>query len=99
MMKRTEGLTRDEINSFLYQVGEARDAWIARGRKGDLEELEFDRKVIARFNPSGMKHFDDTLYFVYSDVKIYEKGRKDEAKKIESMTMEQKLHGTKPLAS
>jgi hypothetical protein len=90
--KRNEGLTREEVNNFLNEITDAKQAWIENGR-GPLAEIEVERHVIERFNKAGMKDFDDTKYFIYNDVRVYEKGTKEHAKARENMTMEEKLHG------
>ncbi len=92
--KDSEGLSREEINLFLNEVSDARDEWMRKGR-GPLPEIEVDRKVIERFNRSGMDSFDETLCFIYQDVKVFEKGKKEEALRRENMTMEEKIHGRK----
>lgn len=82
------------MNGFLFDISSARDEWLQNGR-GELSEIEVDRRVIERFNRQDMKNFDNTLYFIYQDVKVFEKGRKEEALRKERQSMEEKVHGRK----
>lgn len=85
-----EGITRQQKNEFLEAVAMA----LADVEPGQgLPEIEVDRKVIAHFNRANMADFDDSLCFLYHNVKVYEKGRKEEAKKLERMSVEERNFG------
>lgn len=89
--KPLEGVTRQEKNEFMEMVAEA----ISDGPKdgNPMPEIEAERRVIEHFNKAGMKDFDSSLYFIYHNVKVFEKGRKDEAKKLERMSVEERNFG------
>lgn len=78
--------TREELGLFLDEIHMA---------KASGEDIEAPRKIILHFNRNNMKGFDSVGYFVYDTVKIYEAGRKEEAKKQDALTSEQKVFGGK----
>ena len=85
------GITRDDKNAFLEAVSVALSDGPVDGNV--MPEIEAEREVIAHFNRQNMKDFDSALYFIYHNVKVFEKGRMEEAKKLERMTMEQRNFG------
>jgi hypothetical protein len=87
----SQSITRDELNKFLDDVSVA----IAEGPKDGepLPEIEADLKVISHFNKAGMKEWNKTYCFIYHNVKVYETGKKEHAKRMERMTIEEKVFG------
>ena len=89
--EKAQGITREQKNAFLEAVSIALSDGPEDGNV--MPEIEAEREVIAHFNKANMKDFDSALCFIYHNVKVFEKGRKEEAKKLERMTVEQKNFG------
>jgi hypothetical protein len=86
-----QSLTRDELNKFLDDVSIALSNGAAEGESHP--EVEADLKVIKHFNKAGMKAWEKSYYFIYHDVKVFEAGKKEQAKRMERMTIEEKVFG------
>jgi hypothetical protein len=86
-----KGITRDELNKFLDDVSVALNMGPENGEA--LPEIEADLKVIKHFNKTGMTGWDKSYCFIYNNVKVYEAGKKDIAKRMEKMSIEEKVFG------
>ncbi len=86
-----KGITRDELNKFLDDVSTA----LAMGKENGnaMPEIEADLKVIEHFNKNGMNAWNKSYFFIYHNVKVYETGKKEVAKRMEKMTIEEKVFG------
>lgn len=88
---KESSITRDELNKFLDDVSVALSMGPEEGEP--IPEIEADLKVITHFNKNGMKDWNKALYFIYHGVKVYEAGKKEIAKRMEKMTIEEKVFG------
>lgn len=89
--KVEKGLTRAEKNEFLEKISTAIELGPEAGEA--LPEIEVPRKVIEHFNRANMKDFNDTHFFVYHNVRVYEEGKRDMSKKTEKLTVEERQFG------
>ena len=87
----TTGPTRDDLNRFSELIARALEA----KKEKETPEIEVPRRVVEYFNKTNLKGFDEVGYFVFNGVKVYERGKKEEAKRKDSETIEQKMHGGK----
>lgn len=87
----TQSITRDELNKFLDDVSYALQMGAPEGEV--MPEIEAPLSTIQHFNKLGMKDWSKTYYFIYNNVKVYEAGKKEDAKRMEKMTIEQKVFG------
>ena len=89
--KAEKGITRAEKNEFLEMISDA----IERGAEpgNHMPEIEVPRKVIEHFNRQNMKSFDETHYFVYHNVRVYEEGKRLTSKAAERQTLEDRFFG------
>lgn len=83
------GLNDGDLDRFVSLVAQAKSL----AEAGAVPEVEVPRRVIEYHNKGNIKGFDSVGYFVFNGVKVYEKGKKEEAKSKEGRTMEQLLHG------
>ncbi len=84
-------VSRDDLNAFLNDVSGAAAEGKLEGE--DLPWVEADRSVIEHFNRGKMKDWENSLFFIYNDVKVYEKGKKDEADRMQYQTIEERNFG------
>lgn len=85
------GPSQNELNNFLSEVAMRR----AMAVNGCLPEIEASRRIVEHFNRNSLKGFDDVGYFIMDGVKVFEEGKTEEAKKRDSLTMEEKNFGGK----
>lgn len=87
---KVTGATREQLNEFLEAIAIA-----VSGRQTihEVPEIETSRAVIEHYNRGNISGFDNVGYFVFNNVKVFELGKVDEAKKRDCLTMEQKLFG------
>lgn len=82
------GPTRDELNQFLEDVA------VQKALSGsEFPEIEAPRVIIEFYNKGNIKGFDDAGYFIFDGVKVFEAGKKEDAKRKESLSMEEKIFG------
>ena len=86
-----QGITRAEKNEFLDKITQAIEAGVQPGNS--MLEIEVPRKVIEHFNRGNMKDFDQTYYFIYHNVRVYEEGKKDISKRQDKMSIEDRNFG------
>ncbi len=81
-------MTREELNRFFEDVGIA----IQMGpiEDDDMPWVEAPRAVLEHFNRSNMDGVDSAGYFVYQGCKVYEQGKRDDARLKEMATPEQR---------
>ena len=82
------GVTREELNAFLAKVAECE--WVPGQPQ---PEIEVPRKLIEHVNRKNMDNFDQTHYFVYHNVRVYEEGKRDMSKQLEKMSLEDRVFG------
>lgn len=82
---------RASLNKFLDEVSGA----MAEGatEDEDLPWIEAERPIIEHFNRGKMKDWDKTMFFIYHGVKVYEAGKREEAKRIQYQTIEDRNFG------
>jgi hypothetical protein len=81
------GITREEHNAFLAQIAECEYQY------GKAQpEIEVPRKIIEHVCKD-MEGFDKTHYFVYHNVRVYEEGKRDQSKRAEKMSLEDRVFG------
>ena len=86
-----DGPSREELNQFHETIAIAQE-----GRQADETPcVEVPRKVIDYYNRHAPKGFDMAGYFVYQGVKVYETGTTEAKQKLETVSLEQRLHGGK----
>ena len=87
------GVSRGTLNEFLENVAGAMAMGPQDGE--DMPWIEVTRDVLEHFNRGQMAGVDKAGYFVFQGVKVYEQGKREEAKLRDSLTSEQILFGTK----
>jgi len=55
-------------------------------------EIEVPRKVIEHVCKD-LESFDKTHYFVFHNVRVYEEGKREQSKRAESMSLEDRVFG------
>lgn len=90
-LKPEKGITRSEKNEFLEAISEAMDQGPLPGNA--MPEIEVPRKIIEHFNKSNMSSFDQTHYFVFHNVRVYEEGKRAGSKAAEKQSLEDRFFG------
>jgi hypothetical protein len=62
---------------------------------GDWPWVEAERGIIDHFLRGQTEGFEQIGYFIYQDVKVYERGRREEADARDALTSEDKNFGKK----
>lgn len=89
--KAEKGITRSEKNEFLELISDAIERGVEPGNQ--MPEIEVPRKIIEHFNRQNMKSFDETHYFVYHNVRVYEEGKRAVSKAAEKQSLEDRTFG------
>lgn len=88
--KKSSKVSREMLNEFYDAIQDAELAGIPDD--DDMPWVEAPREIIEQYNRNSMKGFEEgPLYFVFQGVKVYEAGRREEAIKRNSLTLEKKL--------
>lgn len=85
------------LNQFLDSINDALQLPIAEVAENeppeDMPWVEAPREVIEHYNKGSIKGFDNgPLYFVFQGVKVYEKGRRNEAR-LREKSLEERNFG------
>lgn len=83
-----DGPNQDDLNTFFQRITFAKQGHVGPG----MPDIEAPRRLAIHFNRGSMDAFDSVGYFVYQGVRVYEVGKKEDAKRRENIPMEELLH-------
>lgn len=84
-------VSREDINSFLDEVAIA----LQHKPTNDIPSVEASRKVIEHYNRGRMQGVEEVGYFIFSGVKVFEKGKRESSEARDNRTMEEVNFGAK----
>lgn len=81
--------TREELSVFFDDCHQARNLT----EPGEVPIVEASRKIVEHFNMGKMAGISSVGYFIYEGIKVYEKGKREIAEKLENMSSNDKAFG------
>jgi hypothetical protein len=88
VVEDAQDLQNESVGDFIGRIATAQ---LDGKDTGEIQSIEASEKIIKHFNRKGL---GGSEYFIYQGVKVYPLGKTEEIEERESISADERMHGT-----